>query len=48
MANKKTIDYFLTKIDRGFWKQVKQLALDKDITIKALILSLLKREINKK
>ncbi len=48
MASEKTIDYFLTKVDRNFWKQVRQLALDKDMTIKKLILFLLKREINKK
>jgi hypothetical protein len=48
VADKKTIDYFLTKVDREFWKRVKQLALDKNTSIKGLILFLLKREINKK
>lgn len=40
-------DYTLRKIDPKLWHQVKILAAKKAVTIKALIINLLKQEVEK-
>ena len=39
-------DYTIKRIDKEFWRQVRILAAQRDTTIKALIFSLLQREID--
>jgi len=40
------VDYILKNIDGNLWKDVKKLAIDKDKTVKDLILDLLFKEVN--
>ena len=41
------MSYLMLDLDKGFWKQVQHLAIDRNMNVKALILSLLKSEIKK-
>lgn len=38
-------DYLLKKVDNKLWKEIKKLAIDKGVTVKRLILDLLKAEL---
>lgn len=40
-------DYILKKVDNDFWKEIKKLVANKETTIKALIIQLLKNELIK-
>ena len=41
------MSYLMLDLDRGFWKQVQHLAIDRNMNVKQLILYLLKSEIKK-
>ena len=46
MPDPHTIDYTLKRIDRGLWYAIKALAARRQITIKALIIQLLTKELD--
>ena len=38
-------DYILKNVNNDLWKRIKKMAIDKEMTVKGLILYLLKREL---